>query len=107
MSISSRDFSFISEQNLSFILGVFAKLNVKINTMQNSAMTWSCCFDYHIEKLNILISELQNDYKVYYNHPVSLVTLRHYQQSTIDEISQGKEVLIEQRSRNTVQLVMR
>lgn len=107
MSISSRDFSFISEQNLSFILGVFAKLNVKINTMQNSAMTWSCSFDYHLEKLNKLITELQSDYKVYYNHPVSLVTLRHYHQSTIDEISQGKEVLIEQRSRNTVQLVMR
>jgi aspartate kinase len=107
MSISSRDFSFISEQNLSTILGHFAKANIKINTMQNSAMTWTCCFDYHEEKLNQIIAVLKSDFKVYYNESLSLVTLRHYNQASIDEISQNKEVLIEQRSRNTVQLVLR
>jgi aspartate kinase len=107
MSISSRDFSFISEQNLSAILGHFAKANIKINTMQNSAMTWTCCFDYHEEKLNKIIAVLKPDFKVYYNESLSLVTLRHYNQASIDEITQNKEVLIEQRSRNTVQLVLR
>ena len=107
MSISSRDFSFISEQNLSNILGHFAKANIKINTMQNSAMTWTCCFDYHEEKLNQIIAVLKSDFKVYYNESLSLITLRHYNQASIDEISKNKEVLIEQRSRNTVQLVLR
>ena len=107
MSISSRDFSFISEQNLSNILGHFAKANIKINTMQNSAMTWTCCFDYHEEKLNQIIAVLKPDFKVYYNESLSLITLRHYNQASIDEISKNKEVLIEQRSRNTVQLVLR
>ena len=107
MSISSRDFSFISEQNLSTILGHFAKANIKIKTMQNSAMTWTCCFDYHEEKLNQIIAVLKSDFKVYYNESLSLITLRHYNQASIDEISKNKEVLIEQRSRNTVQLVLR
>jgi len=107
MSISSRDFSFISEQNLSNILGHFAKANIKINTMQNSAMTWTCCFDYHEEKLNQIIAVLKPVFKVYYNESLSLITLRHYNQASIDEISKNKEVLIEQRSRNTVQLVLR
>jgi aspartate kinase len=75
--------------------------------MQNSAMTWTCCFDYHEEKLNKIIAVLKPDFKVYYNESLSLVTLRHYNQASIDEITQNKEVLIEQRSRNTVQLVLR
>jgi aspartate kinase len=107
ITISPRDFSFIAEENLSKIFALFHQHQVKINVMQLSAISFSVCVDMDDKKIKPLIQTLQNDYKVLYNDELELITIRYYDQSTIDRVCINKEVLLEQKSRYTVQLVVR
>lgn len=107
ISIAARDFSFIAEENLSGIFSAFAALGVKINLMQNSAISFSVCVDDDEQKTPRLIEWLKKTYWVRYNQGVQLYTIRYYYPSTIDTLSQGHEILLEQRSRTTAQLVMK
>ena len=107
ITISPRDFSFIAEENLSKIFALFHQHHVKINVMQLSAISFSVCVDMDEKKIKPLIQTLQSDYKVLYNDALELVTIRYYDQSTIDRVCVNKEVLMEQKSRYTVQLVVR
>jgi len=107
ITISPRDFSFIAEENLSKIFALFHQHQVKINVMQLSAISFSVCVDMDDKKIKLLIQILQSDYKVLYNDALELVTIRYYDQSTIDRVCVNKEVLMEQKSRYTVQLVVR
>ncbi|MEO8759297.1 MAG: aspartate kinase, partial [Bacteroidia bacterium] len=107
ITISPRDFSFIAEDNLSKIFALFHEHQVKINVMQLSAISFSVCVDMDDRKIKPLIQILQSDYKVLYNDALELVTIRYYDQSTIDRVCLNKEVLMEQKSRYTVQLVVR
>ncbi|MFZ4707120.1 MAG: aspartate kinase [Bacteroidales bacterium] len=108
ISISPRDFSFIDEQNLSEILGVFAHLSVRINLMQNSAISFSVCVDNNERRLKQLFKELSSKYEVRYNTGLELITIRHYDQATINRILEDKKtILLEMRTRTTAQLVVR
>ena len=107
ITISAKDFSFIAEDGLSTIFGIFAKHAVKINLMQNSAISFSTCVDHDALKIPALIDELKTHFKILYNEDLELYTIRHYFPSTIEKLSEGKEILLEQRSRHTAQLVMR
>jgi aspartate kinase len=107
LSISPKDFSFIAEENLSFIFDSFSKLKMKINMMQHSAINFSVCFDNATGKLPNLLDEFQDNYRVLYNDNVELFTIRYYDQATIDRITSGRNILLEQRSRYTVQLVLK
>ena len=107
VTISPRDFSFIAEDNLSKIFALFHHHQVKINVMQLSAISFSVCLDMDDKKVSPLIAELQKEYKVLYNENMELVTIRYYDQSTIDRVCIDKQVLLEQKSRYTVQLVVR
>ncbi|MCW3104839.1 MAG: aspartate kinase [Bacteroidetes bacterium] len=107
LSISPKDFSFIMEENLSEMFNLFAELQVKVNVMQNSAISFSVSIDNDERKLPELIKMLQKDYKVLYNENLELVTIRYYDQATIDRVTVGKMILLEVKSRYTVQLVMK
>ncbi len=106
ISISTRDFSFVAEQNLSYIFSVLAKYGMKVNLMQNSAVSFSVCVDSKKTKLPLLIKELQSDYKVRYNTSLELITIRHYDQPTIDKVVGKRKILLEQKSRSTVQVIV-
>ena len=106
LSISSRDFSFIAEDSLSKIYKLFAELNVKINLMQNSAITFSVCMDNDPFKIPQLIEQLKLNFDVLYNENLRLITVRHYYASTIDSLLQGNDIFLEQRSRHTAQIVL-
>jgi aspartate kinase len=106
ISIQPKDFSFIGEENLSLIFEVFAKHGCKIHLMQNSAISFSVCIDEEGAKTEALINELQNDFKVLYNSGLELLTIRNYDQPTIDKLLDNKTVLMEQRSRSTLQMVL-
>ncbi|MES2830096.1 MAG: aspartate kinase [Bacteroidota bacterium] len=107
ISIFPKDFSFIIEENLSEIFNLFHKHKIKVNTMLNSAVSFSVCFDYNTSKMEQLISELSKDYKVKYNTGVELVTIRYYNSDTIDRVTASKNILLEVKSRNTCQIVMK
>lgn len=107
ISIFPKDFSFIIEENLSDIFSLFHKHKIKINTMLNSAISFSVSFDHDAKKLEALIADLSLHYKVKYNTGLELVTIRYYNQQTIDRVTVNKNILLEVKSRNTCQIVMR
>ena len=108
ISVSPRDFSFIDEQSLSEILAVFANNSIHISLMQNSAISFSVCVDNNERRLSQLFEALGKEYKVRYNTGLELITIRHYDQATIDRVLEdGKTVLLEMRSRLTAQFVVR
>ncbi len=106
LSISPKDFSFIAEENFSSIFKLFAQQHVKINMMQNSAISFSVCIDNDPGKLPELIKTLQKEYRVLYNENLELITIRYYDQATIGRVTIDKKVLLEVKSRYTVQLVV-
>ena len=106
VSISPKDFSFVDEENLGSIFALFAEHKVKVNTMQNSAINFSVVMDAQPERFPNLLKSLQESFQVKYNENLELVTIRHYDQATIDRVSEGKKKLLEQRTRNTVRILM-
>ena len=107
LSIQPKDFSFIAEDNLSNIFTLFSKYNVHVNMMQNSAISFSVCTDYDEHKIEPLLKDLQQQFKVLYNKDVELMTVRNYDQDIITNLTENKLVIIEQRSRNTLQMVVK
>lgn len=107
ISLAAKDFSFITEEGLSKIFAMIAQAGVKVNMMQNSAISFSLCADNDPVLIHELIEELKKSYRVLYNDNLLLYTVRHYNQFTLEKLVRDKEVLVEQRSRNTVQLVVR
>jgi aspartate kinase len=74
--------------------------------MQNSALSFSICID-NTSKRNTLIEQFSKDFYVRYNEDIELFTVRHYDAEAIDKLMKNKEVILEQRSRNTLQLVVK
>ncbi|HSG67744.1 MAG TPA: hypothetical protein VK994_03490, partial [Bacteroidales bacterium] len=106
ISISSRDYSFIGQDHLYNIFGLFAQHRTGINIMQNSAISFSVCVD-DSRRLPGLLAALQQQFRVKFNEGLQMVTIRHYDQETIDMLTRGKEILLEQRSRLTLQMVVK
>ncbi len=107
LSIFPKDFSFIAEQNLSRIFSEFARAGIKINLMQNSALSFSVCFDEDKIKTPPLLRNLKKIYHIKYNTRVELITIRHYEKANLEVLLQGKEILMEQKSRTTLQWVVK
>lgn len=107
ISITPKDFSFIVEQNLSDIFNRLAKVNAKINLMQNSALNFSVLLDEHKVDLDKIIQEFQDSYHVKYNTGLELVTIRHYDQATIDRVTVDKQIILEQKTRETARLIVK
>ena len=107
ISILPRDYSFIVEENLSDIFKLFAEGAIKINLMQHAALSFSVCVDEDGGKIPDLVEALQKDYKVLYNEDVELVTIRDYDQATIDRVISGKKIYVEQKSRQTARFVVK
>ena len=107
ISLHPNDFSFIAEDNLSHIFGRFAMAGVKINLMQNTAISFSVVVDNDSDRVPALLNQLKNDFRVSYNENLELITIRYYDQATIDRVLIHKKLLLEQKSRYTVQLVVR
>lgn len=106
ISIFPKDFSFIIEENLSDIFNLFHKHKVKVNTMLNSAISFSVSVD-ESDKIDRLIEDLSQTFTVKYNKGLELVTIRYYNQQTINRVTVEKEVLLEVKSRHTCQMVMK
>ena len=107
LSISSKDFSFIVEDNLSSIFNLFAEHNVKMNLMQNSAISFSVCVDDNEEEIEKLKSDLKHNYILKCNNEVELLTVMHQTDEALKQVLANKTVLLEQRTRATVQFVLK
>jgi aspartate kinase len=106
ISLSSLDFSFIMEDNISVVFKLLHKYKMRVDLIQNSAISFSVCVDNKFDNLESLLSKLRETFKVKWNEDVTLYTIRHSQPKEIQSITKGKMVLIKQESRDTLQLVV-
>ncbi len=106
ISILPKDFSFIAEENLQTIFSVLAGLNIRVNMMQNSALSFSLCIDHNNILLDKIREQLEESYRLRYNTGLQLITIRYYNQEIIDRIVDGRNIILQQRSRTTTQLLV-
>jgi len=107
LSFSPRDFSFMDEKNLSEIFAALSGHNIRVNLMQNSAISFSVCIDDHDERLERIAASLRDRFRIRYNKHLTLITIRHFTEEIITRCHRDANVLLEQRSRNTVQMVVK
>ena len=107
LSFHINDYSFITERNFSHIFSLLDLLHIKINLMQNSAISFSICVDNAPEKINNLIHNLETDYDIFYNSGLTLITVKNFTEELIEEMSKNKEILLEQKTRSNFQIVFR
>ena len=107
LSLSTKDLSFIIEEHISQIFSLFAENGIAVNMMQNSALSFSVCFDNDLVKTNPLIETLQENYSIKYNTNVTLYTIRHYDSESVNKVKKDKKVLLEQKSRTNIQVVVK
>jgi aspartate kinase len=105
LSLSSIDFSFIMEENISEIFSLFHQYKMKVSLIQNSAISFSVCMEDKFENFNELKAILAKKFKVSYNENVSLYTIRHFTKDAAEMVEKDKVVLLKQISRETMQVV--
>ena len=106
-SFTPKDFSFLVEKNLSHIFDLLSKSNAKINIMQNSALDFSILVDAEKVSIDRILELFSDEYRVKFNEGLELVTIRHYDQATIDRVTKNKEILLLQKTRETARLVVK
>ncbi|WP_375417998.1 aspartate kinase [uncultured Hymenobacter sp.] len=105
VSFESKDFAFISEENLEVIFGALAQARLKINLMQNSAISFSVCLDYNERRLAELLALLREQFAIHYNTDLTLFTIKNYDATSVQQLTAGRQLLLEQRTRQTFQFV--
>jgi len=107
LSFSTKDFSFIAEENLSSLFSVFASHKIRINVMQSSAISFSVCVDHEVAKIETLRKEVQQEYNISIIEEVDLLTLINFEKENVDKLLKGRQILLEQKTQNTLQLVIK
>ncbi|OAB80419.1 aspartate kinase [Cochleicola gelatinilyticus] len=106
ISLSSLDFSFMMEDNISEVFQLFHTFKMKVELIQNSAISFSVCIDNKFNNLEALLAKLRENFRVQWNEGVTIYTVRHSKPSEIKALTKDKKVLLKQESRETVQLVI-
>jgi aspartate kinase len=107
ISCKVTDYSFVTEEQLGFIFSVVSRLGVKINLMQNSAISFSFCTDFEEQKILRLIDELSQQFEVFYNTPLTLITVKNYDAATQAKYQKMPGLVLEQSSRSTLQVLVK
>ena len=105
LSLSTLDFSYVVEENISEIFNLLALYKMKVDVIQNSAISFSVCFDNTFNNLDKLLLHLKAKFKVICHNNVSLYTIRHYDEPSIKALEKDKRVLLKQLFQETVQIV--
>jgi aspartate kinase len=107
ISCKVTDYTFVTEQHLSEIFNALSALDLRVNVMQNSAISFSFCLDFRENKVLSLIHKLQEHFEVYYNTGLTLITVKNYDEKTFEKYRKHQNVLLEQSSRSTLQVLVR
>ena len=106
LRIATRDFSFIAENHISYIFSILDHLKIKVSLMQNSAISLALCIEDKYENIDILNEELSKEFTTETIKNVSLFTVRNTDMENLKKFYKDKKVLLEQISRNTLQMVI-
>ncbi len=107
LTIYPTDFSFIAEKHLEKLFFLLNKHKIKTSLLQHSAISFSIVFDDHHKNFDTLVKALKTDFKVLYNTGLSLITVRHYTERLLENLTAGKEIFIEQKTRKTARFVLK
>ena len=105
ISLSSLDFSYIVEDNISHIFGLLHDYKMKVSMIQNSAISFSVCIENNYDNLERLLLHLKAKYKVCSQKAVKLYTIRHYTPKAIQDLEAEKEILLKQITPEIVQII--
>ena len=107
INLNSKDFSFVGEKPMVRLYEIFAELKIKPNLTQNAAISILICvddLDEKIEKLALMASEI---FDVQIEKDLTLLTIRHYNAEIINNLSKDKNILLEQKTKDTIQMLMK
>lgn len=107
ISCKVTDYTFVTEEHMTRIFEALTQLNIHINVMQNSAISFSFCVDFRESKVKELIEKLRQHFEVYYNTGLTLITVKNYDEATFEDLRKNPGVLLEQSSRSTLQLLVK
>ena len=107
ISLSSLDFNFMMEHHIGNVFQWLSDYKMKVDLIQNSAISFSVCVDNKYNTLEPLLKKLRATFRVKWNEGVTLYTVRHASPKEIKTLTNGKEILLKQESRDTVQLVVK
>ncbi len=105
--ISTRDFSFVAEHHMGVLFNKIAKYRLQVNLMQNTAISFAICVNNVSDRIQRFVQDIEQEFKVTIEENLELITVRHYNQVTIDSLLLGKMVLLEGRTPQTIQLVVK
>ncbi len=107
MLISTRDFSFVAEHHMSFLFREIANRRLQVNLMQNTAISFAVCVNDIDDKVDQFANSIKDAFKVIIDRNLELITVRHYTPEVLESLKRGKIVLVEERTKNTVQMVVK
>ncbi len=105
ITVAPKDFSFMQEENLKHVFEAFEKFHIKVNIMEKAALSFTACVGYRNGNLKKVVNALRESFSVKYNTSLELLTIRHYTSELIQTYSGNKEVMMEQRNRDTAWFV--
>ena len=107
IQISPKDFSFIAEGNLKDIFNLISEHRVKINLMQNSAISFSICTNNDPLRLPAFLEKLKDTFLINVQADLELITIRYYDDKTIKRVTKGKDIILEQVAKDTIQIIVK
>lgn len=107
LQIATKDFSFVAEHHLSNLMQKIANLRLQVNLMQNTAISFNVCVNDTDDKVDRFIADIADEFNVMIERGLELITIRHYNQATLDSLRGDKIVLMEERIKGTVQMVVK
>ena len=107
IQFKSKDFSFVDDKPVQELHELFSQIRLRPNVSQHTAISLICCFDDHAEKIDQLAAAASAIFDVELERNLSMLTIRHYTNEKIESLTNGKQILLEQKTVTTVQMIMR
>ena len=107
IELSSKDFSFVEEKPIADLFHLFEKLKIKPNLTQNAAISMICVLDDRKDKIEKLALAASEFFDINVTKDLTLLTVRHYTKEIYEKLTAGKKMLLQQRTRNTVQALLK
>lgn len=105
--ISTRDFSFVAEHHMSFLFNKIAEFRLQVNMMQNTAISFAICVNNIDDKIHRFAADINDEFSVLIDEDLELYTVRHYNTATVESLLENRIVLLEERTPNTMQMVVK
>ena len=107
LKIRSTDFSFIGESGIRKLYTLFSDIKISPNITQSGAISFTCSFDDKSEKIEKLATAASETFEVSVEKGITLLTIRHYNQEIVTKMTEGKNILLSQKTKSTLQVLMK